>query len=140
MKLYASNASAWMTAGEFKAGVSSAAVALVVKSGNGVILEASGSANMGLSSVLQVNAASTKVRWNSTNQAVVANQAMTVAGQTHQFGAMDVGLQEVALTGASVVAGDFLRLSGNFAVHHSSTPKIPRISRDRIIAWRPPTG
>ena len=46
MKLLATGASAWMTAGEFKAGVSSASVALVVKSGNGVILEASGSANM----------------------------------------------------------------------------------------------
>jgi hypothetical protein len=85
---------------------------------------------MTLGTVLQINADSTKVRWNSTNQAVAANQTLSVAGNSYQFGAMEVGLQEVALTGASVVAGDFLRLSGNFAFHRSASPVTVKLAAD----------
>jgi hypothetical protein len=55
----ASSASAWMTAGDFKAGVASAQVALVVKTGAhaGTLLEASGSVNASLGSLLSVSAA-----------------------------------------------------------------------------------
>jgi hypothetical protein len=82
LQVLASNASASLRAGDVRAGVSDADVALVISNrgqDSGVWLEASGSADMALDDAVQVSADSAAVRWNSTGVDATGRQ-IQVAG------------------------------------------------------------
>jgi hypothetical protein len=117
LQVLASNASASLRAGDVRAGVSDADVALVISNrgqDSGVWLEASGSADMALDDAVQVSADSAAVRWNSTGVDATGRQ-IQVAGAGHTFGSLAAGLRQVEVSGADVVVGDFFRVSGDFA-------------------------
>ncbi|WP_169805972.1 LEPR-XLL domain-containing protein, partial [Azohydromonas lata] len=119
MQALASGASVSMAAGGAQAGVKNTEVALVIQSGGGALLEAAGTFDASLGSDVQLSAGAAAVRWNSTSGSASGRQ-LSVAGATHTFGTLGAGLQEVALTGASLVAGDFFRVGGDFAFHRST--------------------
>ena len=121
LEVLAQSAGVRLAAGGFYAGVSGAQVALVVRAnGGGTLLEASGALDAALGDALSASADQVSVRWNS-GATDVSGSSISVAGASHTFGLLEAGRQEVALDGARLAAGDFLRLSGDFAFLRSST-------------------
>jgi hypothetical protein len=86
LEVLASNASASVRAGDLVAGVSQANLALVIRDANvangGVLLEATGAADMALGESVQISATAATVRWNSTNLDASA-RAINVAGTAY---------------------------------------------------------
>ncbi|MBU3653249.1 MAG: hypothetical protein FGM44_09210, partial [Limnohabitans sp.] len=119
LEVVAASASASLRAGDMRAGVSNANVTLVVKS-TGVLLEASGSADLALGNTLTASATSVRVAWNSTS-ADATGSSIQVADTTRTFGALQAGLRDVVLTGAAVVVNDFFRLDGSLSLHQSTS-------------------
>jgi hypothetical protein len=129
LEVLASNASASVRAGDLSAGVRQAQLALVMRDANlangGVLLEATGAADMALGESVKISATAATVRWNSTNLDA-SGRAINVAGTAYTYGAnLQAGLRTVGVTGASLVLGDFFRVSGDFAfVSDSKTVKL----------------
>ncbi|MDZ4124134.1 MAG: hypothetical protein U1E02_08150, partial [Hydrogenophaga sp.] len=124
LQALASSASAALQAGAFQAGVRNTTLALVIQGrlggGSDILLEAaSAELSFALGDDLKASASSAALRWNSSADDA-SGRSITVAGQTHQFGDLEAGRQELALSGADIVAGDFFRVSGDFAVLRST--------------------
>ena len=119
LEVLASSASASLRAGDVHAGVSNASVALVVKT-SGIVLEASGAADLALGDTLSASAASVRVAWNSTASAITDGTQIAIANASHTFGALQAGQRDVVLTDAHVVVSDFFRLDGSLTLHRST--------------------
>ncbi len=124
LEVVASSASASVRVGDMRAGVTQASLALVIRdaaqSNPGMLVEASGAADMSLGESIALSATSATVRWNSTNLDA-SSRAINVAGTDYTFGSLGAGVKAVNVSGANLVLGDFFRVNGNFAFLADST-------------------
>ncbi|MEI7786662.1 MAG: hypothetical protein WCK08_19915, partial [Betaproteobacteria bacterium] len=124
LEVVASNASASVRVGDMRAGVKQASLALVIRdaaqSNPGMLVEASGAADMSLGDSIALSATSATVRWNSTDLDA-SSRAINVAGTDYTFGSLNAGVKAVGVSGANLVLGDFFRVNGNFAFLADST-------------------
>lgn len=123
LQVWAHAASASVRAGDMRAGVSDAQVALVISddvSAGGIVLQASGAADLALGDAVQLSASAVSVQWNTT-AADATGRSIVVAGMAHTFAALEAGRQAVALSDANLVVSDFFSVSGDFALLASTT-------------------
>ncbi|PRD67323.1 hypothetical protein C6P61_16980, partial [Malikia spinosa] len=124
LQALASSASAQMQAGNLSAGVNSTKLALVVSAATaqqagGVLLEAEGGLSTAFDSSVSLSASQAAVRWNSTGNAV-SGRKITIADEAYTFGKLDAGVQQIAVSGAQLTAGEFFRVNGDFALLRST--------------------